>query len=302
MSKRKVSIEVDVVANVARMQGNLQDATKSINKFHNDFRRVAADQKAQSADFAKGFRMVTGEAGLGMIMKFDGMTRQLKAATEQALKLSDAFRDGAISYDEMVDGVVKSLPIFGNAFEAGTNIRKMWNNEDQPLRDAQRFAEETKKLNAQVEAARAETERKNKRAQDAIDKAAAEKKGYTDLVQSNKTPLDNALDKIAKIKEGLERGFLQFPDAMQAQADILAGVIKDGVEEAKAVKLEAENQWKRYDWEKRDHYTQPKQDESTSILKQLLGTTKTTEQIQREQLEQLKSGNGDSIILRLIGG
>lgn len=298
MGKSAVNaIQVDVVANVASLQLDFEKATKTITKFHGDYKRSTAQLTADTKSMAQNFQ-------LEKVMKVDGVLRALREALPDIEKFFDAWRAGGATAEEAIAGisdkVVGMIPVMRESYKiTGELLRNFIGGEtydpEKKIREAREYADAVKKLNSDNAKLQAEADRK-----------AAIKKTYTDLVASNKTPLDSALDKIGKLKEGMEKGFITLPQVLQAQADILAGVFRDAEDKAKQAQADAnapiENKWRRFDWEKKQADIPVAKDESVSILNRLLGTQKTTEQIMREQLEVTRQQGGANIRVLMVGG
>jgi len=67
--------------------------------------------------------------GAGAVAGFAALANSLQNITEAALPLVEQYREGKVTFAQLSAAVAKSLPIFGAAWKAGENIRRMWDTD-----------------------------------------------------------------------------------------------------------------------------------------------------------------------------
>ena len=83
--------------------------------------------------------------GVGPAMGLTVALHELDALSGKAVELSNAFHEGKIGAAEMTEELAKQIPILGQAWELGRNIREMWTHQD---RDEQIAIEKMQKQTA----------------------------------------------------------------------------------------------------------------------------------------------------------
>lgn len=87
-------------------------------------------------------------AGTGPVIALTMAGRMLSDMTGKAIELRDAFRDGAKSAGGVADELMRSVPILGQLYSTGRNLRELWLDENGAVK---KIADETARINARTD-------------------------------------------------------------------------------------------------------------------------------------------------------
>lgn len=122
-------------------------AEKAIDQVQKDFQEAVPKVEASSSKIKDALKSIKAEGGrgssigqLGQLLRGAGavagitiLTRELAAATGKAADLATQLRLGKISGGEFAEQMAASVPILGQAWQAGRNIREIITGENAEL-------------------------------------------------------------------------------------------------------------------------------------------------------------------------
>lgn len=135
-----------LTATASGFKKTFEGAGKDAETFAGKMKGIKAQLGEESGlgNFAKVLRGAGAVAGLGVLVAV------LDNASKKAVELKNAFDAGKISAGGIAEELVKSLPILGQAFDLGRNIRELFTGEEaREQRIIDKMQEQTEKRQEQ---------------------------------------------------------------------------------------------------------------------------------------------------------
>jgi hypothetical protein len=136
MEQRK--IEYQIGGNAEQLKAAVDAAEKELKRLRKEAEKAGVDTGKkgilESLKNAFGGRSDLKDVteilvGGGAVAGLSLAGRVLNDMTGKAIELRDAFSDGSKSAGEVADELIRSLPVLGNIFSAGQNIRELFTGE-----------------------------------------------------------------------------------------------------------------------------------------------------------------------------